>query len=139
MNQAFDLPLVLPTLNKALDARVRVHTGKSRGSRRVDSYTELKKKATYSVANHVIVMKRMGRLTAMKGRVDFEFVWRQANKRVDPDNIAHGMKYIFDGLVEAGLIENDGWANIGCINHQFIVAPDDVGVTVKMSQNGPKG
>lgn len=38
-----------------------------------------------------------------------EFLWVSKHKRMDMDNIESGQKFIWDGLVKAGVIENDGW------------------------------
>ena len=44
---------------------------------------------------------------------DFEFVWYLKNRRKDKDNVAFAKKYIFDGMVQAGLLTNDGWHEVG--------------------------
>ena len=36
------------------------------------------------------------------------FVWHLTNKRRDLDNIAFAKKFILDGAVKAGILENDG-------------------------------
>lgn len=41
--------------------------------------------------------------------VKLNITWYCKNRRKDPDNIAAAVKFIFDGFVEAGVIENDGW------------------------------
>ena len=44
------------------------------------------------------------------GRVHLSFVWFCRNRRKDPDNISSaGRKIILDGLVSAGILQNDGW------------------------------
>ena len=40
----------------------------------------------------------------------FVFLWLEPNKKRDKDNIAAGgRKYIFDSLVEMGILKGDGW------------------------------
>jgi hypothetical protein len=39
--------------------------------------------------------------------------WYEESKRRDPDNIRVGEKFIWDGLVAAGVIKNDGWKQHG--------------------------
>jgi len=50
------------------------------------------------------------------------FVWMEPNRRRDPDNIAAGgVKVIFDGLQDAGIIRRDGWEQVrGLLNAQVI-------------------
>ena len=57
----------------------------------------------------------------IKGRAWFKFIWYEPNKRRDPDNISAGMKFIFDGLIAAGKMQNDGWANVAGFSHRFEV------------------
>jgi len=56
-----------------------------------------------------------------KGRCDFVFRWYTPNKRSDPDNIAFAKKFIFDGMVRSGFIENDGWKNVRNMQDIFMV------------------
>ena len=52
-------------------------------------------------------------------KVDLAFTWFCKNKKRDKDNIIAGQKFVLDGLVAAGIIENDGWKQIGNIFHYF--------------------
>lgn len=45
--------------------------------------------------------------------VDLVFDWYLKDRRKDKDNVAFIKKYIFDGMVDAELIKNDGWKQIG--------------------------
>lgn len=58
-------------------------------------------------------------------KVDVEIHWYCKNKRKDKDNISCGMKFLLDGLMTAGVIPNDGWNEIGDINHRFFVDKDN--------------
>jgi len=49
----------------------------------------------------------------------FEFTWIESNKRRDPDNIAFAQKFVFDGLIKAGILENDGHKQVKRITHDF--------------------
>lgn len=49
----------------------------------------------------------------------FAFDWYAKDKRRDPDNIASGVKFLLDGLVEAGVLPNDGWKEVLSITHTF--------------------
>ena len=63
-------------------------------------------------------------------RIYWLFVWREPNKRRDPDNVAAGAKFIFDGLQAAGAMENDGWKQVHAITHVFTNDKENPGVTV---------
>jgi Holliday junction resolvase RusA-like endonuclease len=52
-------------------------------------------------------------------RVNVELIWVEANRRRDPDNIMGGIKYVLDGIVKAGILKNDGWAQIASIENKF--------------------
>jgi len=54
-------------------------------------------------------------------RYHFLFEWFVKNKKEDPDNISFAQKFIFDGLVKAGVLANDGHKNVASISHQFII------------------
>ncbi|KNE22465.1 Holliday junction resolvase [Virgibacillus pantothenticus] len=54
-------------------------------------------------------------------KANLNFIWYCKNKRKDKDNIMTGQKFIIDGLVKAGVLKNDGWAQIGDLNHSFEV------------------
>jgi hypothetical protein len=56
---------------------------------------------------------REAKLQPVSGYVYFDFIWHEPNKRRDPDNFSGGgKKFILDGLVKAGILENDGWGQI---------------------------
>lgn len=54
-------------------------------------------------------------------KVDAVITWYCTNRKRDPDNVDAGAKFIFDGLVNAGILFNDGWKNIGDITHRHRV------------------
>jgi hypothetical protein len=41
------------------------------------------------------------------------------NRRQDPDNVISAMKYVFDGMVTAGLVAGDGWNNVREITNRL--------------------
>lgn len=100
----FTIPGALPTLNEIIDA------SKSHWS----AYAEMKKTYTQLV---VFSCSRINKMNY----VDVSITWYCKNKKNDPDNVASGTKFILDGLVTAGKLENDGWANIRGISHKFLV------------------
>ncbi|MBU5440388.1 hypothetical protein KQI42_20555 [Tissierella sp. MSJ-40] len=69
-----------------------------------------------------------------KKRIFLDITWIAKNKRRDPDNIAAAVKFIWDGLVEAGVIPNDGWnENGGWANH-FEVDKDNPRIEVVVKE-----
>ena len=67
-------------------------------------------------------------------KADYVFTWYRKNRRNDPDNIQVGTKYIFDGLVKAGKLENDGWNQINSITHKFAVDKDKPRVEINIKE-----
>lgn len=54
--------------------------------------------------------------------VRMKYTWYERNRRRDKDNISSfGRKVIQDGLVKAGILENDGWAQIAGFSDDFLV------------------
>jgi len=51
----------------------------------------------------------------------FEFHWYRKNRRTDPGNIGFSIKFIMDGMVKEGILENDGWKQIKGFSHHFYV------------------
>ena len=50
--------------------------------------------------------------TKPKVPVVMRISWFRKNRRTDPDNIVFAKKFIIDGFVKAGILENDGWNQI---------------------------
>ena len=65
-------------------------------------------------------------------RVFIEFVWIEKGKRRDPDNIAMAKKFILDGMVQAGVLQNDGWGQIAGWSDEFKVDKSRPGVEVTL-------
>ena len=103
-NQEITIPGELPNLNAALAG----------AKRHWSSYAQIKKQQTNKVA-----WIARGQLTPVTPPVDLVFSWTTKNKRVDPDNVSHGAKYIIDGLVNAGILPNDGRKVIRSLTHYF--------------------
>ena len=52
-------------------------------------------------------------------KASLAITWYEPNQKRDKDNIMAGQKFIWDGLVMAGVLSNDGWKQIGDITHRF--------------------
>lgn len=62
--------------------------------------------------------------------INITFEWHVKNKRKDKDNIAFAKKFVLDGMVESGLIPNDGWKEVGSLTDTFQVNKEMQGVIV---------
>jgi Holliday junction resolvase RusA-like endonuclease len=113
------IPGELPDLNQII-AESKNHWG---------SYSSLKKANTQLVA---FCIKQATKRKYKK--IDLDITWYCKNRRKDKDNIMAGTKFILDGLVQAGTIKNDGWANVGDIRHKFDVDKQAPRVEVKITE-----
>jgi hypothetical protein len=52
---------------------------------------------------------------------DYVITWYCKNMRQDKDNIMAGQKFIFDGLMAAKKLQNDGWKQVRDVTHKFEV------------------
>lgn len=68
--------------------------------------------------------------------LDFEFHWFMKNKRKDKDNIVFAKKFIFDGMIASGLIENDGWKEIGTFKDVVALDKEFPRVEIKIRTAG---
>lgn len=72
------------------------------------------------------------RLKPMK-RVWLSIHYHEANKKRDPDNIAAGKKFLLDGLVQGGVLANDGHAQVAGFDERFFF-DDREGVEIFLSE-----
>jgi Holliday junction resolvase RusA-like endonuclease len=79
-------------------------------------YNEMKRTNTTLIA----LMARSQKIPELP-KSDYVITWICPNMKRDKDNIMGGQKFIFDGLVQAKRIENDGWKQIGDVTHRFRV------------------
>lgn len=69
------------------------------------------------------------------GPVWMKYTWYERNKRRDKDNVSSfGRKVIQDGLVKAGVLKNDGWAQIEGFSDVFRVDAKRPRVEVEISE-----
>lgn len=111
------IPGELPDLNTIIDE----------SKRHWASYSTMKKENTEMVA---WLAKGKGKFK----KIDLEIIWYCKNKRKDKDNISVGQKFILDGLVQAGVIKNDGWKQIGNIDHRWAIDRDNPRVEVILKE-----
>lgn len=48
----------------------------------------------------------------LKKLQSLEFIWKTKDRRQDKDNICFSKKFILDGMVKAGVIQNDTYDNL---------------------------
>lgn len=65
-------------------------------------------------AEHLIISLCKARLHGVHidKPVFIRYQWIERNRRRDKSNVAFAKKFIEDGLVKAGVLDNDGWNNI---------------------------
>lgn len=116
------IPGELPDLNTMI-------AESKRGSGKWQPYNEIKQEHTEKVAwiAKSTIKKKLE-------KIDLEIKWICQNRKKDKDNIMAGTKFILDGLVVAGIIKNDGWKQIGNINHSFEIDKDNPRVEVVIKE-----
>lgn len=109
------IPGTLPSMNEIVAASKRHHM----------QYSIMKKQYTQLVKLHAMKLPKID-------RADFVITWYCQDKRKDKDNVIAGTKFLLDGLVEAKVIPNDGWKEVGDITHKFEVDKDKPRVEVEV-------
>lgn len=110
MIYAFTIPGILPDYNNAIE--------KAKGDQRGIRYRNWKRKT-----DELIAWEAKRQLRGVRGLSGFSVLirWYKPDNRKDHDNISHAVKYILDGLQDAGTIENDGAKQVWDIVHNFFV------------------
>jgi hypothetical protein len=66
-------------------------------------------------------------------RAVLEFLWVEASRRRDPDNVAAGgRKIVLDVLVAEGVLRDDGWRAVAGWTDRFMVDPRRPGVVLRI-------
>ena len=120
--QVIFFPIVLPGWNESVGQAKR-RFGRSNG------YAQLKK----TLENQLRLYIRSNHLVPMK-EAWLKFLWREMDKRRDPDNIISAKKYILDALVAEKIISNDGQTVIKGLKDSWTVNSRDPGVLVTLKQ-----
>lgn len=116
------IPGELPDLNTIID-----ESKKGRG--KWQPYNEMKQEYT-----NIVAWIAKSEIKKQLKKIDLEITWICKNRRKDKDNISGGIKFILDGLVAAGVIENDGWGQVGDIYHKFKVDKHNPRVEVEIRE-----
>lgn len=67
-------------------------------------------------------------------KVDISFLWVEANKMRDPDNVAFAKKFILDALVSKGIISGDGWKVIQGFSDDFEISKERPRIEVSIQE-----
>lgn len=112
MEQILTMTVLPPTLNDIIKS--------ARGNRFGNA--ALKKSWTRRIEAAVVAQK----VQAMPGQVYLEFVWRVKNRRRDQDNISAAQKFILDGLVGSGILEDDNLSIVQTpVVHHVLISNHD--------------
>lgn len=71
------------------------------------------------------------------GPVAVRFLWVERDRRRDLDNVAFAKKFVLDGLVEAGVLEDDGQRHVAALQDTFEVDPARPRVVVEVEDVDP--
>lgn len=71
------------------------------------------------------------------GPVAVRFLWVERDRRRDLDNVAFAKKFVLDGLVEAGVLEDDGQRRVAALQDTFEVDPTRPRVVVEVEDVDP--
>ncbi|MBX9032643.1 RusA family crossover junction endodeoxyribonuclease [Gordonibacter massiliensis (ex Traore et al. 2017)] len=82
---------------------------------------------------------KAARLKPMETPVNVRITWFEKPKRKgammrDRDNIQFAVKFILDALVEMGIIPDDGFNDIGDVNHKCYRASDEARIVVELEE-----
>lgn len=111
------IPGELPGLNEIIAAS-KQHYG---------TYATMKKDYSWMV-------KLLARGLPRLEQVEVVCNWYCKNRKRDPDNVAAGVKFILDGIVAAGVLPNDGYAQVTGIIHRFYVDKSNPRVEVELKE-----
>lgn len=104
----------LPSLNEYIEAcRRNPHCG-------------AKMKANTELA----IIPQLASLKRIEKPVHISFIWHEANKRRDKDNVAAGKKFILDALQKAGKLINDSNDYIAGFTDRFEYGGKEYGCTL---------
>jgi len=104
---------------------LNTYINQERGNRYKAAKT--KKDETCAVS---LFARAQGKPITHKSKINF--TWFCKNQKKDPDNISFAQKYILDGLVKAGILQGDGWKNIGALYHEFEIDKENPRVEIEI-------
>ena len=104
----------LPSLNEYIEAcRRNPHCG-----------------AKMKASTEAAIIPQLAKLKKIEKPVHITFIWHEANKRRDKDNVAAGKKFILDALQKAGKLINDNNDYIAGFTDRFEYGGKEYGCTL---------
>lgn len=116
------IPGSLPGLNEYITAE-RQHRQKA---------AAMKKQYEHAV---ILLIKTQLRGARVSGPVKMSYTWYEKDRRRDKDNVSSmGRKIIQDAMVKAGVLRNDGWADIDSFEDSFDVDKKNPRIEVQITE-----
>jgi Holliday junction resolvase RusA-like endonuclease len=94
-------------------------------------YHAFKKRYT----DYVALVAKMQLQPITESPVSISFDWYCKDKRKDKDNLSAGKKFILDGLIEAGILEGDGWKQISELHDTFRVDSQNPRIEITIQES----
>lgn len=91
-----------------------------------------KKQETAKVA--AIFVEQRDNILPLSLPIQLDYTWYMSNRRKDKDNIAFSQKFVQDAMIEANIIENDGWSEIEGFSHRFRIDKDNPRIEIKIKE-----
>lgn len=121
MRQSFFVPGPLPSMNEMI-AAAKGYNGRG------FAYAKMKQEWTTLVAQCATAAN----LTLVLNPVAISCQWNEKHRRRDIDNVQAGVKFVLDGLVQAGILVNDTQAKVWQLTHSIVLDKTHPGVWVEI-------
>lgn len=113
------IPLKLPGLNDYIRAcRANRYAG-----------SEMKRKTEDAIAAYIAGLPRFAK------PVKIDFLWVEATRRRDLDNVAFAKKFVLDALVKCGKLKNDDRRYVTAFTDSFATGEQAVILTITEEEN----
>lgn len=106
MSIKFNIKTKLPTLNEYINIE------------RANKFGAFSIKRKYTDICGVYALSIKKKINPIK-RYNLILNWQVENNKSDPDNIYFGVKFVLDGMVQQGILKNDGRKNISSIHNNI--------------------
>ena len=108
----------------------------------LNEYIDLCRRNKYQAAkfkekteDDIIAEIRYQGIRSIPGSNVYSFKWVERDKRRNKDNVSMARKFVFDAMVKAGMIDNDGWKQIaGGFKDDFDVDKENPRVEITITQ-----
>lgn len=124
MNESYEATLIiegtLPSLNEYINAERRNKYAAAQLKKRTQEYIR------WQIRQQIPHIH-------FREAVHITYFWFERSRKRDKDNVAFGKKFIQDALVEAGVLDGDGWEHIVGFDDHFAVDREHphIAVTIK--------